>query len=221
MFRRIKQKAYVARAKVHLRTLASKPLREGERRLFVDCGSNLGQGYTFFKKYLPPERWDAILIEPNPHCMSVLKKEFGGYANLNFIEGAAWTKNEKLKLFGLVEDERGETTQGASVVADHNSSEYAADQDAAIEVDAFSLAELIAEKAKAYDEIVVKMDIESSEYEVLRDLLDSGAAKNITHIFIEFHSEYFKEPEGSHHRALEKTLASELRTAGVGVTIWV
>ena len=50
------------------------------------------------------------------------------------------------------------------------------------------------------------MDIESSEYEVLRDLLDTGAAKNIAHIFIEFHSEYFKEPESSHYRELEKSL---------------
>jgi len=221
MFRRIKQKAYVARAKVHLRALASNPTRDGERRLFLDCGSNVGQGYTFFKKYLPPERYDAILIEPNPNCMGALKEEFGGYANLDFIQGAAWTKNEKLKLFGLVEDDRGETTQGASVVAEHNSGDYETDEEAAIEVDAFSLAELLTEKAGEYDEIVVKMDIESSEYEVLRDLLDTGAAKNITHLFIEFHSEYFKEPESSRYRELEKSLVNELKAAGVGVTIWV
>jgi len=221
MFRRIKQRAYIERAKVHLRALASKQASNGDRRLFVDCGSNVGQGYTFFKTYLPPEQYDAILIEPNPNCMGVLREQFSGYANLNFIEAAAWTKVGKLKLFGLVEDERGATTQGASVVADHNSSDYEADEEAAIEVDTFSLAELLTEKATEYDQIVVKMDIESSEYEVLRDLLDTGVAKNITHIFIEFHSEYFKEPESSQYRALEKTLVNELRAAGVGVTIWV
>lgn len=221
MFRRIKQRAYVERAKVHLRALASKQPGKYERRLFVDCGSNVGQGYTFFKKYLPPERYDAVLIEPNPNCMKVLRENFRSYGNLEFIEGAAWTKNEKLKLFGLVEDERGETTQGGSVIADHNSAEYMANQDAALEVDAFSLGELLTNKAREYDQIVVKMDIESSEYEVLRDLLDTGAAKNITHIFIEFHSEYFKEPESSQYRALEKSLVEELRSAGVGVTIWI
>jgi FkbM family methyltransferase len=136
-------------------------------------------------------------------------------------QAAGWTKVGKLKLFGLVEDERGATTQRASVVADHNSSDYEADEEAAIEVDTFSLAELLTEKATEYGQIVVKMDIESSEYEVLRDLLDTGAAKNITHIFVEFHSEDFKEPESSQYRALEKTLVNELRAAGVGVTIWV
>ena len=221
MLRRIKQKAYVVRAKMRLRALASKHRGKGERRLFIDCGSNLGQGYTFFSKHLPPERYDAILIEPNPNCMKVLREKLGSYGSLELIKGAAWIRNEKLKLFGLVEDERGGTTQGASIVVDHNSSEYASDQGAAIEVDAFSLAELLAEKAGTYDQIIVKMDIESSEYEVLRDLLDTGAAKHITHVFIEFHSEYFKEPERSHYRGLERSLVDELRATGVGVTIWI
>ena len=221
LFRRIKQRAFVERAKVHLRALGSRPAPQGERRLFIDCGSNIGQGYTFFKKYLPPESYDAVLIEPNPNCIQTLREKFGGYENVEIIEGAAWTRNEKLKLFGLVEDERGAMTQGASVVAEHNSGDYVADQDAALEVDAFSLGEMLAAKAQEYDEIVVKMDIESSEYEVLRNLLDTGTAKHITHIFIEFHSEYFKEPESSQHRALEKVLVDELRSAGVGVTIWI
>ena len=81
--------------------------------------------------------------------MKVLKEEFGGYTNLDFIEGAAWTKERKLKLFGLVEDDRGAMTQGASVVADHNSGDYAADEEATIEVDTFSLAELLNEKVGA------------------------------------------------------------------------
>lgn len=221
LFRRIKQRAFVERAKVQLRALGAKPAREGERRLFVDCGSNIGQGYTFFKKYLPPEQYDAILIEPNPNCIKTLEEKFGSYPNLEIIQGAAWVRNETLKLFGLVEDDRGAMTQGASVVPEHNSGDYVADQDAALAVDAFSLGEMLTEKAKVYDEIIVKMDIESSEYEVLRQLLDCGAAKHMTHIFIEFHSEYFKEPESSRHRALEKVLVDELRAAGVGVTIWI
>ncbi|MBT8452778.1 MAG: FkbM family methyltransferase [Deltaproteobacteria bacterium] len=221
MLRRIRQRAYIARAKVQLRALGSRPAEEGQRRLFLDCGSNVGQGYTFFKKYLPPGRYDAVLIEPNPNCIKLLREQFGSYPNLEIIQGAAWVRNEKLKLFGLVEDDRGAMTQGASVVADHNSGDYQANQEAALEVDAFSLSALLTRKAEEYDEIVVKMDIESSEYEVLRDLLDTGAAKHITHIFVEFHSEYFKEPESSQHRALEKALVDELRAAGVGVTIWI
>ena len=221
MFRRIKQRLSVERAKVALRKLGANGSSTPGSRLFVDCGSNIGQGYSFFSKYLPAPLYDAVLIEPNPHCMGTLRESFGDREGIELIEGAAWTENTKLSLFGLVEDERGETTQGASVISEHNSSEYTSDQDAALDVDAFSLGELIADKAPRYEQVVVKMDIESAEYEVLRDLLDTGAAKNITHIFIEFHSEYFKEPESSQYRSLEKRLVDELEAAGVGVTVWI
>ena len=83
-------------------------------KLFLDCGSNVGQGYSFFSKHFVPEQYDAILIEPNPSCMKALRERFASYPNLEFIEAAVWVRNEKLKLFGLVEDDRGETSQGAS-----------------------------------------------------------------------------------------------------------
>ena len=86
-----------------------------------------------------------------------------------------------------------------------------------------AIAPIIKDLAAEYGDRVkvVKMDIESSEYEVLRDLLDTGAAKHITHIFIEFHSEYFKEPESSHYRSLERGWIDELEALGVGVTVWI
>lgn len=221
LIRRAKQRMSVERAKVTLRKLAANGGSQPKRRLFVDCGSNIGQGYAFFTQYLRPDLYDAVLIEPNPHCVKTLRETLGNRTGVELIEGAAWTENTTLRLFGLVEDERGETTQGASVVADHNSGDYTSDQDAALDVPAFSFGELLEQKSNDYDHIVVKMDIESSEYEVLRNLLDTGAAKHITHLFIEFHSEYFKEPESSEYRALEQDLIDELRSAGVGVTVWI
>lgn len=221
LIRRAKQRLSVERAKVTLRKLAADEAGDAKRRLFVDCGSNVGQGYGFFTQYLRPDHYDAVLIEPNPHCVKTLRETLGDKNGIELIEGAAWTENTTLRLFGLVEDERGETTQGASVVSDHNSGDYTSDQDAALDVPAFSFGELLERKASVYDHIVVKMDIESSEYEVLRNLLDTGTAKHITHLFIEFHSEYFKEPESAQYRALEQELIDELRAAGVGVTVWI
>lgn len=159
--------------------MGSRPSHEGQGRLFVDCGSNVGQGYAFFKKCLPPARYDAVLIEPNPNCIESLEEQFGSYPNLEIMQDAAWVRNEKLKLCGLVEDERGAMT---------------ANEEAALEVDAFSLGELLKSKAEDCDEIVVKMDIESSEYEVLRDLLDTGAAKYIAHILSSFIASTSRSP---------------------------
>lgn len=191
-----------------------------KNRLFIDCGSNLGQGYMFFKKFLPPKWYDAILVEPNPNCMKVLREKFGDYSNLEFMEAAAWVRNEKLKLFGLVEDNRGETSDGASVISNHNSSMYLSNNEEALEVCTFSLSELLLHRSQEYDHIIVKLDIESAEYEVLADLLETGAAIHIKHLFVEFHSEYFKDSEKKHYQQLEVDLVEKLKCMGVGVTLW-
>lgn len=44
-----------------------------QKGLFIDCGSNLGQGFTFFKKYYPLDSFDYMLIEPNPYCLPHLE----------------------------------------------------------------------------------------------------------------------------------------------------
>jgi hypothetical protein len=67
-----------------------------------------GKARLSFKNYLPPERYHAMVVEPNPNCIKSLEQQFG-----------------------LVEDDRGAMTQGASLVADHNSGDYQANQEAA------------------------------------------------------------------------------------------
>lgn len=201
--------------------LSLSSLRRGKKCLFVDCGSNLGQGYRFFKIFFPPRLHDAILIEPNPHCIEILKQKYSKYNNVQFIEAAAWTNHSRLKLFGLVEDERGEQSSGASVISKHNESMYESNAERALEVDAISLSDLIHEKAKSHNQIIIKMDIESSEYEVLQDMIRTGAIQHVKHLFVEFHSDYFKDEEKKKHQQLEVSLIEQLRNLGLGVTIWV
>ena len=49
-------------------------IKSGKTFLFIDCGSNLGQGFKFFRKYFTLDIFDYILIEPNPNCIKELKK---------------------------------------------------------------------------------------------------------------------------------------------------
>jgi len=187
--------------------------------LFLDCGSNLGQGYTFFSQYFKPDLYDPYLIEPNPNCMEVLRDKFKSIEKANFIEAAAWINEDDLSFFGLVENERGATSDGGSVIKDHNSKMYESDAENSITVKAISLAKLIKEKANAYDQVIIKMDIESSEYAVLEDLIKTGAAKHVDFMFIEFHHQYFKDQE-EHYYNLGKSLVKQLREQGTKVALW-
>jgi FkbM family methyltransferase len=192
-----------------------------KKGLFIDGGSNLGQGYTYFKKYFPIEKFDALLIEPNPNCMKVVQDKFKDIENIDFIQKAIWTKEDKLNFFGLVEDDRGNTSTGGSVVESHASSWYASDKEQALEVDAFSFSNLLKEKSQKYDTIIVKMDIESAEYEVLKDLIEKDSITCIDHLFVEFHSQYFDDSERSTYQQTEKDLIETIESKGVGLTLWI
>ncbi len=191
-----------------------------KRGLFIDCGTNLGQGYTFFKQYFTPKIYDAILIEPNPNCMAIVKKNFSNQSHITFMENAAWVNTEKLNFFGLVEDNRGKTSDGGSVLTNHNATFYEANKEQSIEVKALSLAELIKEKSKVYSQIIIKMDIESAEYEVLQDLINTKASEHISYMYIEFHSQYFAENEIKKYKDLEIQLIKNLKEENVGVSLW-
>lgn len=189
-------------------------------RLYMDVGSNLGQGYAYFSHFLKPVYYDSVLIEPNPHCLQTLRRKYGQHSNMEIIEAAAWKEDGELSLYGLVEDERGTTSQGASVVSDHNSSLYETNKNQALCVPAISLSRLIFEKAQCYDHIILKLDIESSEYEVLPELLQSGALSHVYHLFIEFHSQYFKEPQKSQYLSKEREMIEQLNAARIDFTLW-
>ncbi len=160
-----------------------------KKRLFIDCGSNLGQGFTFFRKYFPNRLYDFILLEPNPNCVATLKEKYSNIDNLEIIEAAVWTEKGTLDLFGLVEDERGSKSDGASIVANHNTVFYETDNTKATKVSTIDFAALLKSK-QSYDEIIIKMDIESSEYDVLEKLIKEDLFDKVSFIFIEFHSQF-------------------------------
>ena len=43
-----------------------------------------------------------------------------------------------------------------------------------------------------YDEIIVKMDVESSEYDILEKLINDKNIRLIDRLFVEFHSNWMK-----------------------------
>lgn len=195
--------------------------KKSGKKLFIDGGSNLGQGYSFFRRFFSHKNYDIIFIEPNPNCMKIVRKKFGYIKNAKFLEKAIWTKEEKLSFFGLVEDSRGSTSNGGSLVENHNSSMYVSDKSQAISVDAFSLSDFLLTIESEYNTVIIKMDIESSEYEVLKDLIDKNTIKIVNHLFVEFHSQYFDVSERPFYQNLEQDLVDKICGKGIGLTRWV
>jgi hypothetical protein len=119
---------------LHLRTAVSadatralSKLRNGKhgRGLFIDCGSNIGQGYSYFSRYYKREHYDYILIEPNVQCLpflEALRADCG--VHIEIIGKAASTTSGFARLFGPPSGQGDPTYQGRSIVAEHNSSSW-------------------------------------------------------------------------------------------------
>lgn len=192
------------------------------RGLFIDCGSNLGQGFSYFRRFYPLENYDFILIEPNPNCIPHLETLCAGLSgNMRILAEAAGTGIGQVKFFGLTEGKADPTTQGGSTMRDHNSRYYAVNEEKAITVKTFSLADLIAESRPNYDSIILKLDIEGGEYEVLSDIVAKGRHHDLDFSYVEFHSQYMAEPQCSEYRAREATLMAQFARDSVAFRQWI
>ena len=221
----ISLKKYITRmAAIRSASKVTKLVNSKNKGLFIDCGSNLGQGFAFFEQYFHLKMFDFILVEPNPHCEETLKNKITGKmkeGSIELIKKAASTSDGTTKFFGLVEDDRGKTSEGGSILKEATSAWYTHSEEEAITVETFSLSDLIKNKANNYKIIVIKMDIEGGEYEVLEDLLKHGPHKKISLIFTEFHSQYMKEPDKTAYRSREKVIVQSFKQDKIPFKNWV
>lgn len=187
--------------------------RDSGRGLFIDMGSNLGQGFRFFSDYYDPNLFDYWFVEANPFCLDPLRKNVadlyavhGWNGKWEVIHAAVSNKDGTVSLYGLVEDERGKTSDGASVIKEHNSALYKSNEEKAIKVQSVNASRLIENAAEKYATIVVKMDIESSEYDALEDLMGTGSINRISHLYVEWHSKYFSADKAGETFARERKI---------------
>lgn len=202
----------------HFRALAN----SGKRCLFIDGGSNIGQGFKFFSKYYPPSLFDFELFEPNPNCVRKLKQILadGQYSNARINEVAISTKNEKISFFGTDASEGGELSQGGSINPEHNSKYYRTEDEKSISVQAIDFDRYLIEKSKEYDVIAMKLDIEGAENTLLEHLIETGSIKKLDVLYVEFHSEYLEKPNQIAERKRELQIIKDMRRLGIRYRIW-
>lgn len=92
----------------------------------MDCGSNVGQGFEFFRKYYPNKLYDYILFEPNPHCYQVLTKKYSGLVDegVQILNVAVGVDTGEMDFYGLEDEKGGIYSVGGTVLPEHNSKMY-------------------------------------------------------------------------------------------------
>lgn len=193
-----------------------------KRGLFLDCGSNLGQGFSFFRRYYPISCFDYDLFEPNPNCHPLLSDMVSRVRSgrIDLHRKAVGTSSGAAKFYGTSDNEGGLLSEGGSILKAHNSSMYAAREENALEVEMIDFVSFIESKLSDYDHIVIKMDIESSEYSVIQDMIDRGTFHHVDTFFVEFHSRYMTEPDRTAYAELERHFVSQISKTRCRLHIW-
>ena len=167
-------------------------------------------------------------IEPSPACIRHLREtvdrkvDFIKEAFANTESTSSFTFAYEIKelaiansngytlFYGLTEDHRGETSDGASINPEHNSRMYQVNYDDAIKVRTVSAGDFVNELSKDRPFVVIKMDIEGSEYLALEDMINKNSFDNISRIYIEWHGACFADELKEKYMQLESSIKKKL-----------
>jgi FkbM family methyltransferase len=178
------------------------------RKIFLDCGTNLGQGLCqFMAKDIIDTDFDIHCFEPNPCALEYSKKRFSDTKykdyKITFHEVALWT--EECKKNFILEAFTGEyvcmhtgehlgydlKSGGASTIMgdkwrkpDWISDEWLSYD---TEVNCIDFSKFLQKNINVGDYVICKMDIEGAEFEIIPKLLKENTIDLIKEIYIEWH----------------------------------
>ena len=176
-------------------------------KLFIDCGTNLGQGLKHFNNkfnlFNNPE-FDIYTFEPNPYIQ--LDSMFNNIKNLIKINKAVWIDEEPIKFickgkkdFELRKKYNEERFQGGGSQIECTKKQYDIPEHVEVDyinVEAINFSNFLKNNSNKYSEIIVKMDIEGAEFQIIDHLIENDTLKLIAELFIETHGRFnFPENE--------------------------
>ena len=192
------------------------------KKVFIDCGANHGQGLRqFMSMFNMDSTWDIHSYEPTPGLD--LDEDLMNLENVTFHRKAVWSKNGTIDFSLCIPTEEWKAaSEGSSVVGlldageciDPNSPQFRK-HDNIVKVETVDICSIL-KKFSNDDYIVVKLDIEGSEYEVCRKLLETEDIVKINTMFVEWHVNIV----GSESHESTNELKNRIRSYGVELHDW-
>lgn len=168
------------------------------RKVFLDMGDNRGQGLRhFIEKYKIDSSWIVETFEPGKECGLEKEIEDLPYVKVNNLAIWKYTGKVSFSIFHGSGDVNTDS-QGSSVeclMSDGPSGDMSVwdyrKHDDIVEVDCISISDVL-NKYDDDDFILVKMDIEGSEFSVLRKALEDNTISKINDLWVEWHHHHIK-----------------------------
>lgn len=193
------------------------------RNVLLDCGTHFGQGLSeFIDRFNVNDTWVVHSFEANPVTYNINMTQKNPLYYVIYHNVAVHNKDEIIKINVETPPGEGETGMGSSVISldkwnpwngtlRENFKTY-------YDVPAINFSKFIINNFTKDDNIIIKMDIEGSEFNVIQDMLDTGAMEYINFIAIEWHSRFFTNENEMKIKELE--LIEQIKNLGVQHENW-
>jgi FkbM family methyltransferase len=195
-------------------------------KVFLDLGTHYGQGLReFIERFNINDSWRVYTFEANPITFEKYKKEFAHQTP--YVESCNAAVSDHFGTITLnieTPPDEDATGQGSSIVPIDNWDPWGNRSSGTHfhlqrEVPCFDFSRFISDNFSKDDEIVVKMDIEGSEFDVLEKMILDGTIEYINHISVEWHARFFTNKEETELR--EKLLIEKLNSySGLVLESW-
>jgi len=181
-------------------------------KYFLDCGSNLGQGYDHFSSKYGDE-YNYMLFEPNKKCYDKLVDKYGSLHNVKLYNDAVYIK-DCIREFRYSSD----FCVGGSIIEHHNSG--LPDSTSVTSVSCVNLLKIIEDIVCGGNEVVIKFDIESCEYDVLEKMIESNLIFKVKKIYCEFHSKYMNGDNRKFFKSREDKILEFIKNNDICFELW-
>ncbi|MBL18267.1 MAG: hypothetical protein CMC82_00350 [Flavobacteriaceae bacterium] len=148
------------------------------KKVFIDAGANIGQSARSFLSEWPlADEFQIYCFEPSQgkNIRDSLKKLEQDFSNVKVFENAIWIKDETLTFYD-------EEKTSSSLIK-----EKLCGSGKETLVSGINLSKWIQNNFSQDDEIILKLDIEGTEYEVLEHMVNEFTIFMLDKIFIEIH----------------------------------
>lgn len=155
------------------------------RKIFIDCGFYSGEAINSFKK-TPEYANDFCYYAFDP--MLKLDAVSQKWPNITFYKKAAWSSNGTLDFY------TSHRIRGKANGVFHNKR---AGRENIFKVESIDFSDWLKQTCKEEDFVILKMDIEGSEYEIVPKLIQDGTINLIDIFYLEWHSNRVGDVKGN------------------------
>jgi FkbM family methyltransferase len=155
------------------------------RKIFIDGGARTGELFEIIKNDMPQySDFEFILYEPHPNH-TVFLENLSKEKNCKFVNGAISDRTD-IRDFYCAIDFYGD--QGSTLCSDKKEK---LDLENPIKIQSYDIVEILNE-FNSDDYVVLKLDVEGSEYDIIQRLIDTDNLNKVNEYIIEWHDQFYE-----------------------------